>query len=218
MIYLVGSSKGGAGKSTVAVNLAALLVSIRGRDVLLVDTDKKQPSSTLWARLRAANPAAPALSSVPLAAGDLVHEVRRQTRKYDDIVIDAGGHDSEELRAAMLVADCVLMPAAPALFDIAALTTDNALVEIARTFNPRLRAFLVINNASTHPRETGTRDMREQLPGLVPNYVVLDAMLRRRGAYDTCKLAGLGVVEETRCGVAAAELHDAFIELTAGMA
>jgi chromosome partitioning protein len=195
MIYLVGSSKGGAGKSTVAVNLAACLAHLRARDVLLVDTDKKQPSSTLWARLRAANPDVPQLSSIELSAASLGHEVRKLMRKYDDIVIDAGGHDSAELRAALLVAEVVLTPAAPALFDIAAMSTDAALLDAARGFNPGLRAFVVINNASTHHQETGTRDMREQLANLAPNFIVLDAMLRRRAAYDTAKLDGIGVVE-----------------------
>lgn len=216
MIYLTGSSKGGAGKSTLAANLTAVLASLLGRDVLLVDTDKKQPSASLWARLREKSGMAP-VTCVTIEAPDIVREVRRQVRKYDDIVIDAGGHDSAELRAAMLAADVVLMPAAPALFDIAALSTDNALVATAREFNPALRAFLVINNASTHARETGTRDMRAQLPMLAPEYVVLDAMLRRRGAYDLCKLEGIGVVERPG-GKAHAEMKAVFAELTARLA
>jgi chromosome partitioning protein len=214
MIYLVGSSKGGAGKSTVAVNLAALLASQLERDVLLVDTDKKQPSSTLWNRLRGGADVAQ-LSSMIIEAADIVREVKRQARKYDDVVIDAGGHDSAELRAALLVADVVLMPAAPALFDVAALTTDCALLNVAHNFNPHLKAFLVINNASTNHQETGTRDMREQLPNLVPNYVVLDSVLRRRAAYDACKQSGLGVVEVSNAANAssATEMRNVFNEL-----
>lgn len=214
MIYLVGSSKGGAGKSTVAVNLAALLASLRGRDVLLVDTDQAQPSSSLWASLRAARPAAPPLSCVAFGAASLGHEVRRALRKYDDIVLDAGGHDSAELRAALLVADVVLMPVAPALFDIAAMATDSKLLDFARQFNPALRAFIVINNASTHSFESGTRDTREQARQLAPNYAMLDTVLRRRATYDSAKLAGLGVVElGARDKAAELEMRALFNEL-----
>lgn len=217
MIYLVGSSKGGAGKSTLAVNLAALLVSLNNRDVLLVDTDKKQPSSTLWNRLRGATAVAQ-LACITLEAADIVREVKRQARKYDDVVIDAGGHDSAELRTSLLVADVVLMPAAPALFDVAALATDCALLNVAHNFNPDLKAFLVINNASTHYQENATTHMREQLPTLVPNYVVLDAMLRRRSAFEACKLAGMGVVEGRIMDAAAQEMRAVYDELTSRLA
>ena len=50
MIVLVGGEKGGVGKTTLAVNLAAMRARA-GHDVLLVDADK-QASANLWANIR----------------------------------------------------------------------------------------------------------------------------------------------------------------------
>jgi chromosome partitioning protein len=50
MLVLIGGEKGGTGKSTLAINLAAER-ALAGRDVLLVDTDL-QGSASYWAQVR----------------------------------------------------------------------------------------------------------------------------------------------------------------------
>jgi len=62
MIILLGSYKGGCGKSTLATSLAAMLAGAGG-DVVLVDADKQSTAST-WAADREADPSLPAVACV----------------------------------------------------------------------------------------------------------------------------------------------------------
>ena len=102
MIVLVGGEKGGVGKTTLAVNLAAMRARA-GHDVLLVDADK-QASANLWASIRDQEKVDPPVRCVQKRGKGLATDVRDLATRYEDIVIDAGGQDSVELRAAMTIA------------------------------------------------------------------------------------------------------------------
>jgi chromosome partitioning protein len=104
MILTVGSTKGGVGKSTIAVQLPVTWARA-GRDVLLVDGDA-QASAQKAIASRAEAGRQPAIACVQYAGGRVLRDqVRLQAGKYDDVVIDAGGHDSTSLRAALLLSD-----------------------------------------------------------------------------------------------------------------
>ena len=192
MIVLIGSSKGGVGKSTIAVNLAAMRAG-QGRDVLLVDADK-QLSAQQWAAIRKQEGINPALTCVCIQGRTLTQEVRALSEKYQDIVIDAGGWDSVELRAALLVADLVVTPSMPSQFDIFALSTMDRLVGDAQAFNTALRAAILVNGAPTNPAQTDEADMREYLAEMV-NYTILTTTVRSRKAYRLCARDGLAAPE-----------------------
>ena len=121
MIVLVGGEKGGVGKTTLAVNLAAMRARA-GHDVLLVDADK-QASANLWASIRDQEKVDPPVRCVQKRGKGLAADVRDLATRYEDIVIDAGGQDSVELRAAMTIADLAIFPIQPSLFDAATLET-----------------------------------------------------------------------------------------------
>lgn len=110
---LIANSKGGAGKTTLATNLAGYLATLGGT-VLLSDLDR-QLSSTYWVQRRPAelpiihtsNPRSKALAIEP-----------------DWIVTDSpAGFREEKLSDAVKQADCVIVPIQPSAFDIGA-TTD----------------------------------------------------------------------------------------------
>ena len=83
-----------------------------------------------------------------------------------DIIIDAGGRDSVELRAAMTVADALYIPIQASQFDVWTLGPMNSLVEQAQAINERLRAFAVLNRASTNPSVKEAEDARRGTRGL----------------------------------------------------
>ena len=130
MIVLVGGEKGGVGKTTLAVNLAAMRARA-GHDVLLVDADK-QASANLWASIRDQEKVAPPVRCVQKRGKGLAADVRDLATRYEDIVIDAGGQDSVELRAAMTIAALAIFPIQPSLFDAATLETLAELVALGR--------------------------------------------------------------------------------------
>ena len=161
MILLCGAEKGGVGKSTIGVNMAAMAAQ-KGRDVLLVDADK-QLSSSMWAALRKGlnEDTLPVVTTVQLTGKNLHQEVKALVPKFQDIVIDAGGRDSVELRAALLIADRLLVPVRPSQFDLWSLATIDRLVNDAQVINPDLSVYVVLNFASTNPSVKEAEEARQ---------------------------------------------------------
>ena len=102
MLILIGGEKGGAGKTTLATNMAAMR-ALAGRDVLLIDTDP-QGSANSWSQSRDDESITPRVACVQKFGKGLPAEVKDLSKRYQDIIIDAGGRDSVELRSALVVA------------------------------------------------------------------------------------------------------------------
>jgi chromosome partitioning protein len=112
VIVTVGNTKGGVGKTTLAVQLA-LARALAGRDVLMVDGDR-QGSAQMAIAVRAEAGRTPGLACVQYPDGAVLRaQVQRQRAKYDDVVIDAGGRDSTALRAALILSDRLIVPFLP---------------------------------------------------------------------------------------------------------
>lgn len=192
MIVLIGGEKGGTGKTTVAVNLAAQR-ALSGRDVLLIDTDI-QSSASYWIQSRDESKVKPRVACVQKFGKGLSAEVRDLANRYQDIVIDAGGRDSVELRAALVVAERVFVPIQPSQFDIWTLGRMNDLVATAQGFNPDLLAWVVISRASTNPSVSEATEAR----GLLADFdhlTLAESVVRDRIAYRKAARDGLSVSE-----------------------
>jgi chromosome partitioning protein len=158
MLILIGGEKGGTGKSTIATNIATIR-TIKGKDTLLFDIDP-QKTSTFWASRRDENSIQPRVSSCQkildsriLNSGIVIrNELKAILPKYDDIVIDAGGAASEVLRAAMTMADILVLPLMPSSFDVWTLGTVNNLIAEAKNTNPNLIAKVIYNKVAPHPQ------------------------------------------------------------------
>jgi chromosome partitioning protein len=116
MILTVGNGKGGVGKTTIAVNVAAVSAQ-RGRDVLLIDGDE-QASAATFAGLRAELPEKAEFATIQLQGAAIRQQMRQLREKYSEIVIDVGGRDTGSLRAALTVSDAILIPFQPRSVDL----------------------------------------------------------------------------------------------------
>lgn len=187
MITLIASTKGGAGKSTLATNFAAAF-ALKGTDVLLVDVDK-QATSRKWHSRR---PEDAPLVHIAQGSGNVTKALRDYTRRYAQVVVDAGGAATPELASAAASADLVLVPVRPSIADIDALHDLLGVLETAKGFNPDMRVVAVVNAAATNWRVTETQEALDYLESLE---VPVAGVLRERKLFRDCMLAGRGVLE-----------------------
>lgn len=193
MILTIGNTKGGVGKTTLAVNLA-IARAADGRDVLLVDGDDQRTALT-FTELRTERLGGPGYTAVALDGPAIRTQVRQLAPKYDDVVIDVGGRNTGSLRAALTVSDAVLIPMQPRSFDLWAVEQMAELVGEARDLNPELRAVLVINAAD--PQGSDNQDAAAALQE-TPGITVLPLTIGRRKAFPNAAAAGRAVIEQGR--------------------
>lgn len=196
MIVAICNVKGGVGKTTLAINVAVAR-ALAGKDVLLIDGDR-QGTAEIALSLRSDN-------KTPVACAKyddgkiLLAQVLHQAKKYDDIVIDSGGRDSSALRAALYVADRLVVPFAPRSFDSWSLAdmsslVDQANIERRRDGKNKLDSLVILNCA-----DSGGKD-NDEAAGVVaefPSLRYLDTPVRRRKALSNAAGNGMCVLEYT---------------------
>jgi chromosome partitioning protein len=192
MIVLIGGEKGGTGKTTIATNLAAMR-ALAGRDVLLIDTDP-QGSANYWAQSRDEESVTPRVACVQKFGKGLPAEVKDLAHRYQDIIIDAGGRDSVELRSALVITEKAYIPIQPSQFDIWTLNQMDELVETAKGFNPELQARVIISRSSTNPSVHESDETGKLLADFL-NLDLADVTIRDRIAYRKAAKDGLAITE-----------------------
>ena len=191
MIFTIGNTKGGVGKSTLAVNLA-ITMATRGRSVWIVDGDR-QGTSSMAMGIRAAAGKLPLIHCSHLPDGDELHAaLESDSTQFDCVIVDAGGRDSAALRAALVLSAVVVVPFAPRSLDMWALADMCRLVDDARAINPALKACAVLSGADATGRDN--QDAAEALENF-PQLDYLPTPIRRRKSVSTAIGHGLSVLE-----------------------
>lgn len=193
MIITVGNTKGGVGKTTLAMNLA-IARALAGRDVWLVDGDRQGTAQTAIS-IRAQAGHVPGIACATYPDGPTLRaQVLQQAGKFDDVVIDAGGRDSSALRAALVLSDVLLVPFQPRSYDVWALSDIAALVDEARSVRDGLRAFAVLNCADPGEQSSDNAEAAAAVAE-VPQFEYLPTPLRRRKSFANAAGAGMSVLE-----------------------
>mgnify|MGYP003617976751 CR=1 FL=1 len=193
MILTVGNTKGGVGKTTLALNIA-IARALAGRDVWLIDGDR-QGTAQAAISIRAQSEIKPGIACATYPDGPTLRsQVRQQADKFDDIIIDAGGRDSTALRAALLLSDILVVPFMPRSFDVWALNDIAGLVDEARSVRDGLRCVAVLNCADPGDFSSDNKDAAAAVAD-VPQFEYLETPLRRRKAFSNAAGAGLCVLE-----------------------
>lgn len=204
MIILIGSQKGGCGKSTLATNIAASLSY--DYDVVLLDADE-QGTSAQWAADREDTdyPTVHCLQKF----GNIAKTATDLATRYDQVVIDAAGRDSQELRSGLVAADYVLCPFRPSQPDIDTAQALSDVIDQANTINASLRAFGVLAMCPTNPAINEISEAQEALAGVFP---LVSSLIHDRKAYrDSISLGG-GVIE-SKNAKAKAEIKQLMVQI-----
>jgi len=210
-IYVVANKKGGIGKSTTAVQLATGL-ALKGRRVWAVDGDKDQTSMLLALTIRM-NSGLPGIAASELSDGATLRaQVRLQAAGFDDVVIDVGARDSGSLRAALSVADVLLIPFAPRSFDVWAFENMVNLVrEVQEMRDFKVLAFLNKADAAGQDNERAIADVAQY------GYEIAAVTIGDRKSLSHASAAGMHVSEFKGADQAVrrevADLLDAVINL-----
>ena len=199
MIIGVLSQKGGVGKTTVALNLAAAIAT-SGSRVLVVDADP-QGSALAWSSAREAEPLFPV---VGMAKPTLHRELPNLAANYHYIVIDGAPRVNDLARSAILASNLVLIPVQPSPYDIWASSETVRLIREARQINAALEAAFLINRKIA--RSAIGRDAAAALARF-EDIPVLEVHLSQRILYAESAAKGLTVVEVAPQGEAAREFR-----------
>jgi chromosome partitioning protein len=194
-IVTVAQQKGGAGKTTLVIQLATALAA-GGRTVAIVDIDP-QGSLTSWMRRREQHgPGLPQLRFSMIGGWRLPVELDRLRREHDLVLVDSPPHAESDARVAIREADLVLIPCQPSLLDVWA---SGPTIDLAAKVGKRPR--IVLNRVP--PRGRSIDEARAAIGEL--GCPVFETHLGNRQAFAGGVAKGLGAVESEPRSSAALE-------------
>jgi chromosome partitioning protein len=205
MIITIANSKGGVGKSTLAVHLAAWLHE-QGHSVTLADCDTQQSSSE-WIR-----EAIPELKAVRLGnPNEILNELPALALETDYVIADGPGSNTETSRALLLRADFAIVPCKASMLEVRALAKATEVLRQAQDIRGGIpKAVIVLSMVGKNYRLT--KDMKDAAAAL--NLPLADTAMILRQIYADAPGQGEVVWRlGSRASDAATEVEQLFREI-----
>lgn len=140
MIIGVLQQKGGAGKTTLTLNLAAYFAT-EGARTLVVDADP-QASALAWSSVREKKPLFPVIG---MPKPTLHKDLPQLAKDYDVVLIDGAPRVNELAKSAIMASDVILIPVQPSPFDVWSCADIVSLIREAQQFKPDIKCAFVVN-------------------------------------------------------------------------
>lgn len=202
-IITVFNEKGGAGKTTLTMQLSSALAEL-GAKVLVADTDT-QGAASQWAASALDEKPFPATVIGLAHAGNKLHrELQHHFELFDFILVDCKPSvDSKATQSALVVSDLALIPFIPSPVDAWALTAAKNLVDNAQAVNENLQVRLVVNAYTRTNLSAEVSTLIAETQGLD----VLKTELSARSAYRESAAFGGSVLTSSRDAKAQQEVR-----------
>lgn len=193
MITIIGCNKGGAAKTTTAVNVAVGL-AMKGADVCLVDADAQRSASRWYAERDEAN-RAPRLTLIE-KRDNISATLRSLDGKFDHVIVDVAGRNSRELITGGTVAHQIIAPHQCSQLDLDTMTELQQQIEAIRDLNPDLKVYCYQTMATTNPLLQGNErheflEYVKEFQSLTP----LQSVACYRKVYRDVMTMGMSVLE-----------------------
>jgi chromosome partitioning protein len=198
------NQKGGVGKTTLAIALAACY-ALMGHRVLLVDIDP-QGSALDWAAARQGDPL---FSVVGLPRASVHKEIASIGAGYDIVILDGPPRVTDLARSAVLASDLIVIPVQPSPYDIWAAEEIIKLIDEARVYKESLKACFAINRKIANTAIG--RDVREALSAYPLH--VLNSAVTQRVVFAEAAAAGQAVWEIDISSSASSEIASLATEI-----
>jgi chromosome partitioning protein len=193
VVIAVANQKGGAGKSTLATNLAVMFAT-DGHKVLLVDADTQQNTSLKWHADRAQyDDNVVALDVSGLTARNLLPSTQSFRRQYDVIIIDGGARITAEAHAAVGAADYLIVPVKAVKADVDSTSVFLEVVAQNMELRDDLVAGILINEVNE--RTSLAKTMIEELKAFEESFGIFEQRIGSYQAFRDAISSGLGVIE-----------------------
>lgn len=204
MIIGVLNQKGGVGKTTLSIGIAAELAR-QGARVLLIDADP-QGSSLDWA---AAREGAALFSIVGLPRATIHKEIENLRQNYDHVVIDGPPRVTDLARSAIMASDVVVIPVQPSPYDIWAADDVVKLIAEAMVYKENLKSCFVIN------RKIVNTAIGRDVADVLGNYdlAVLNSTIAQRVIFAESAAQGKAIFEVDKDSSAVGEVEAVVNEL-----
>lgn len=200
-VISIVNTKGGTGKSTIAINVAVALANLN-KKVLLIDTDGQQQSSLSFCQIRLAqteNEKLPIVSAVSLPDKN-IHKTLDNYSSFDFVIIDAGAGDNGIVRSAILCSNkgILLIPVQPSVPDLwGTEDTLKILADARQMLEGYEKNYLIFNRVPTNIRINFTKAAFEKLKEIEIQYEVksMQNTLSERTAFKEAIPFGKNVQE-----------------------
>ena len=196
-IVTIAQSKGGAGKTTLTVQLATAMLAL-GEEVCVVDVDPQGSLSRWFEERQRRHDERDRLALVKTGGWRLGVELKRVVRDFSLVVVDTPPHADSDLRATIREASLVLVPCQPSPLDIWA---SRPTLETAAKEGRPIR--FVMNRVPPRSRAIEEAQVALAQLGATP----LEAVLGNRQSYVAAMARGLGAIEHEPRGTAAQEVQ-----------
>ncbi len=202
-VLTLAQQKGGAGKTTLAAQLAVAFAA-GGKRVALVDIDP-QGSLARWFALREAAGKAGRISFTAVTGWRAQATVDKLKAANDLVLVDSAPHAEIEAKIAVRVADLIIVPMQPSPLDLWATEPTLALARAEKR-----QALIVLNRDQTRMK------LSEALAGPIAELgaAVAETTIGSRTAFAASMMEGLGVVETAPRTKAAVEILALADEIT----